>query len=133
MIHVFGFLADFAVAYPGLPEGERRMYRDLCRAAMTSLDDERSAEEMLIRHSVDEFLFRACREDVGAWLLESLRQRGLFVRLTREGGLRLQAGPRSKLTPEISARIRRWKQALQDALVSEGLNDPAILNANNAP
>jgi hypothetical protein len=128
MVHVFGFLADFAALYPGLPEGERVMYRDLCRAALTALDDEQQAESMLLRYSVDEFLFRACRGDVGAWLLHRLRQRGVNVRIVRANGLRLRAEPPEKLTPEISAQIRRWKQALRDALLAEGLSDPALLN-----
>lgn len=133
MVQVFGFLADFAAAYPGLPEGEQRTYRDLCRAAMLALDDEERAESMLLTREVDEFLFRACRMDIGEWLLRQLRQRGIGVRLVTEGGVRLQMGPEKKLTPAIRARVRRWKQALRDALLSEGLSDPAILKANNAP
>lgn len=132
MVQVMGYLSDFAVAYPELSEGERQTYRDLCRAAMVSLDDEQKAESMLLGRSVDELLFRACREDVGAWLLRRLRQMGLFVRLVTEGSLRLQVGPREKLTPAISAKVKRWKQALRDALLTEGLNDPAILQAKRA-
>ena len=134
LTHVLGFLADFAGVYPSLCENEQAMYRDLCRAAMLALDDEERAESMLLKRSVDEFLVRACRSDVGEWLLKHLRQAGVQVRLTRgEGGLRLQAGPREKLTPAISARLRRWKQAIRDALLQEGLNDPEILKAYRAP
>ena len=127
MCHVFGHLADFAAAYPGLLEGDRRTYRDLCRAAMLALDDEQRAESMLLARDVDELLFRACRQDVGTWLLRQLRERGIGVKLVTEGGVRLQVGPQERLTPAIRARIRRWKQSLRDALVSEGLNDPAIV------
>ena len=127
MVQVFAHLADFAAAYPGLLEGEQRTYRDLCRAAMLALDDEQRAESMLLARDVDELLFRACRQDVGAWLLRQLREHGIDVRLVTDGGVRLQVGPQQKLTPAIRARIRRWKQALRDALVSEGWNNPAIV------
>ena len=126
MTHVYGFLADFAAAYPQLCEGEQAMYRDLCRAAMQSLDDEQKAESMLLKHSVDDFLFRACREDVGTWLLGRLRELGVNVRLVTEGGLRLQID--GKATPAIRARIQRWKTALRDALLQEGLDAIEILS-----
>jgi hypothetical protein len=128
MTHVYGFLADFAAAYPRLSEGEQAMYRDLCRAALVTLDDEQKAESMLLGRSVDEFLFRACRQDVGTWLLNRLREVGVNVRLVRVGkNLRLRAEPPEKRTPAVVEKIRQHRQALRDALVQDGLSDPAIL------
>jgi hypothetical protein len=45
-LHVFGFLADFSDLYPRLIEGDQKMYRDLARAAMSALQDERLCAEM---------------------------------------------------------------------------------------
>lgn len=124
-IEVFGFLADFAACYPDLCEGDQAMYRDLCRAALTSLDDEQRAEEMLLARGIDEVLLRVCREDVGARLLRQLRKAGLTIRLALEP-LRLQIGPKEKLTPAISANVKNWKQAIRDALMTERMSEPAL-------
>jgi hypothetical protein len=52
-LHVFGFLADFADAYPKLIEGDQKMYRDLARAAMNALQDERLCAEMSVDKTIE--------------------------------------------------------------------------------
>lgn len=129
-VHVFRFLAEFAQAYPTLCEGEQRMYRDLTRAALLCIDDEQRAETQLLKRGVDEILFRACREDVGAYLVRQLRRDGFRVTLTEQA--QLTVGPREKLTPGLVERIKRWSQAIRDALLAEGLNEQAVINGTQA-
>lgn len=117
-VHVFGALADFAERYPDLCEHDHRLYRDLCRAAMMSLDDEQHAESMLLRRGVDEWLMKQCKQDVGSYIVGQLRQRGFSVRILLEPP-RLSVEPRQKLTPAIRARISNWKDAIRTAILAE--------------
>jgi hypothetical protein len=52
-VHVFAFLADFAEHYPALIEGDQKMYRDLARAAMNALQDERMCAEMSMDKDIE--------------------------------------------------------------------------------
>jgi hypothetical protein len=52
-LHVFGFLADFADAYPRLTEADQKTYRDLARAAMNALQDERLCAEMSVDKTIE--------------------------------------------------------------------------------
>lgn len=117
-MHVYGFLADFAAYRPTLCENDQRMYRDLCRAAMDCLGDERQAEDMLVGVGVDEILFRECREKVGARIVTLLRKRGLTVRLAVDP-LRLVIEPKERITKAIWAHVENWKTAIRDALLCE--------------
>jgi hypothetical protein len=49
MAHVFGFLFNYACTYPKLCEGDKAMYRDLCRAALLAIGDEQKADAVLAR------------------------------------------------------------------------------------
>lgn len=72
MVHVFGYLADFAEAYPRLCEGEQRMYRDLARAAMTSLADEQACAAMCLAPDIEKVIAPMVRAQV---LAERLRRK----------------------------------------------------------
>jgi hypothetical protein len=55
-VHVFGFLADFAEAYPRLVEGDQKMYRDLARAALACLSDEQACLEMSVDPAIEQVI-----------------------------------------------------------------------------
>jgi hypothetical protein len=63
-VHVFGFLADFAELYPHLIEGDRRTYRDLARAAMDCLHDERACAEMSVDPAIEQVIAPMVRAQV---------------------------------------------------------------------
>jgi hypothetical protein len=118
--HLFGYLAEFADAVPGLLERDPRFYRDLCRAALLTLGDERFFEECLLAGAVDVVLARVAQVDVGRLLLGELRQKGLRFRL--EGG-RVKAGPADRVTQDLKNRIRRHRESIQQALAAEMLEE----------
>lgn len=128
-IHVLGFLHDFAAAYPSLCEGDQAMYRDLCRAALVSIDDEQRCESMLLSRDVNAVLFRSCREDVGAYVLRRLREHGFTVRF-QSGTIYL--GPKEKITSAVKDCVKHWKEGIREALLTEMLNEPAKENLKRA-
>ena len=63
-VEVFGFLADFATAYPRLIEGDQKMYRDLARAAMSCLNDEQACQEMSVDPAIEQVIAPMVRAQV---------------------------------------------------------------------
>jgi hypothetical protein len=57
-------LADFAEAYPRMIEGDQRTYRDLARAAMNALADERMCAEMSVDKDIDQVIHFVVRQQM---------------------------------------------------------------------
>lgn len=118
MAHLFSYLVQFAQACPDLCERDAVMYRDLMRAALLALGEEKYAEECHVAGAVDLVLQNVALEDVGRHVLEGLRRERLKVSW-KDG--KLLVGPARLVTEEVRDRVRRHKTGIRLALLSEAL------------
>jgi hypothetical protein len=147
-VQVFGFLFSFAGTYPKLCEGDQRMYRDLCRAALLAIGDEEKADAllekfkkeattdqarmaqedqekgqeadqaMLAGDAVDRLVWRAAKGDVAKAVLEMLRRKGLH--LSTQAG-KLLVGPRALVSEKVQDLVARHREGLIECLEREWL------------
>ena len=122
--HVFSFLAEFGKRYPSLCEGDRTLYRDLCRAALLAIREGEWCEEAAVGPSVERVMDQCCRSgaqvDVGFGVLDRLHRAGVYVRW--DGGARFVAGPRGRVTAELAGVIRRYAGEIKAALAADCLS-----------
>jgi hypothetical protein len=116
---VFGFLCEFGKRYPTLCEGDRTLYRDLCRAALLALrEDEWEQEAALgsaVERAMDQTVRAQAQAEIGRHALARLKREHRLTRVTWDGRV-LRGGPGRYVTDQARELVRRYEHEIKAAL-----------------
>jgi ribosomal protein S19E (S16A) len=121
---VFGFLCEFGKRYPTLCEGDRTLYRDLCRAAIIAIREQEWEEEAALGSAVERVMDQTARvqaqAEIGRHVLARLRREHRISRV-RWDGRELRGSPVRHVTDQARELVHRYEHEIKAALAEEAI------------